>query len=284
MAPLRDFTILIPQARLDRAFYERLRASRGSFRLVERFVIPPFEGRGFLVRRGQAFRVVEEEGTQIADLSLWNAHNPRERLSGRTMEIEGWMVRPFTRLWSGIPWLRPMATCLEETVDSRLPETGFCHHWVSTGCCATEWTEMRVGIPGLNSCYVNFLQAVEPFGLGEADLPEAPLGLFQKMRIDPLDGRWYAAPSESQRGDYIEFFAEMDLLVAVTVCPNGDNTRYYSVPGRDRVLPIAVEVYDTGFEPRPFPAWTDWRARWRGRWEPTPEMWQALERVERGGA
>ncbi|MFQ5874724.1 MAG: DUF1989 domain-containing protein [Dehalococcoidia bacterium] len=267
MPALRDFTLLDPRAQLDKDFYNRLRAAKPQYELLDRFVVPPFEGRGFRVSKGQTFRVIEEEGVQIGDVSFWNAHNPKESFSiKRTWALEGWFVQVYTRLWSDVPWLRPMATCIEETVVTDPSDSDFHHFWMG-GCCATEWTEMRVGIPGLNSCYVNFLQAIEPFGLKEEDIHDA-LGLFQKMCLNPKDGKLSAALSESKRGDYIEFYAELDLLVAVTFCPNGDNMRYYSIPGKDVVFPLGVEVYETGIQPGEFLTWTDWRPTWKGKWAP----------------
>jgi uncharacterized protein len=265
MAVLRDFTLLQPRAQLDSAFYDRLRATSPASPMRDRFTIPPFQGRGFIVRKGQSFRVVQVEGVQIGDVTFWNADHPRESYSlARTWAIEGWVVRPYTRVWSDVPWLRPMATCIEDTVVGT--EREFHHHWLGTHC-ATEWTEMRVAIPGLNSCHLNLLQAIEPFGLTEANLRDN-INLFQKMKVEPDSGRIVAARSESKRGDYIEFYAELDLLVAVSVCPNGDNTRYYSVPERDIVRPLGIEIYDTGVQPQSFPAWTDWRPTWTGQWTP----------------
>ena len=265
MAALRDFTLLQPRARLDSAFYDRLRANARSAQMRDQFTIPPFQGRGFIVRKGQSFRIVQVEGVQIGDVAFWNVDHPAESYSlARTWAIEGWVTRPYARVWSDVPWLRPLATCIEDTVVNTEPE--FHHHWLGTHC-ATEWTEMRVAIPGLNSCHLNLLQAIEPFGLTEANLRDN-INLFQKMKVDPDSGRILAAPSESKTGDYIEFYAEVDLLVAVSVCPNGDNTRYYSVPGRDVVRPLGIEIYDTGVEPRSFPAWTDWRPTWKGKWAP----------------
>ena len=81
MAKLRDFTLLDPRAQLDKSFYDRLRAARPHYRLTERFVIPPFEGRGFIATKGQVFRVIEEAGIQIGDICFWNAHNPMEMYS-----------------------------------------------------------------------------------------------------------------------------------------------------------------------------------------------------------
>lgn len=279
MPTLRDFTLLSPMAQLDRGFYGRLRAATPTRRLRERFVIPPFEGRAFIATKGQAFRVIEEEGVQIGDICFWNAHHPKEMYSlARTWAIEGWAVRPHTRIWSDVPWLRPLATCLEDTVVTTPEDVGFHHHWLGTHC-ATEWTEMRVGIPGLNSCHLNLLQAITPFGLSEEHLRDN-INLFQKMRPDPETGKIAAALSDSRPGDYIEFYAEIDLLVAVSVCPNGDNTRYYSVPGKDVMRSLAVEVHDTGIEPRAFPQWTDWRPTWKGKW--TPPLSPALLTPPRG--
>jgi hypothetical protein len=33
------------------------------------------------------------------------------------------------------------------------------------------------------------------------------------------------------------------------------------------VRPIAIEVHDTGVEPKAFPTWADWRPTWKGKWE-----------------
>ena len=205
MAALRDFTLLQPRARLDSAFYDRLRANARSAQMRDQFTIPPFQGRGFIVRKGQSFRIVQVEGVQIGDVAFWNVDHPTESYSlARTWAIEGWVTRPYTRVWSDVPWLRPLATCIEDTVVNTEPE--FHHHWLGTHC-ATEWTEMRVAIPGLNSCHLNLLQAIEPFGLTEANLRDN-INLFQKMKVDPDSGRILAAPSESKTGDYIEFYAE----------------------------------------------------------------------------
>jgi hypothetical protein len=267
---LRDFTMLNTAAKLDEVFYQRLRAATAERKLVKRFVIPPFEGRGFQVNAGQCFRVVQEEGVQIGDVCFWNAHNPKEMYSlARTWNIEGYIVEPFTRAWSDVPWLRPLATCIEDTVAPDSSDENFHHHWLGTHC-ATEWTEMRVGIPGLNSCHVNFLQAIEPFGLKEENIRDN-INLFQRVRFDSRNGKILAALSRTKKGDYVEFYAEIDLLVAVTVCPNGDNMRYYSVPGKDVVWPLGIEIFDTGIVPKAFPVWTDWRPSWKGRWMPPSE-------------
>ena len=52
----------------------------------------------------------------------------------------------------------------------------------------------------------------------------------------------------------MEFYAEMDLLVAVSVCPSGDGTRNWAVPSDGFVKPLGIQVYDIGVPPRDFPS------------------------------
>ena len=123
--------------------------------------------------------------------------------------------------------------------------------------------EMRFGRPGMKSCQMSLCHAIEPFGLSEDDL-KGNIVVFQKARFDTREGRWYGAPSDAKKGDYLEFYAEIDLLVAVSVCPNGN-----ILSGGDQTLnPLGVEIYATGVTPREFPRWTDWRAGWTGKWDP----------------
>jgi uncharacterized protein YcgI (DUF1989 family) len=250
---------------LDRAFYDRVRSSSLTSRPVSTGLIPPNNGYGFEVMAGQTFRVVLHEAPQVADLLVWNRSDPKERFCApRTATLEGWFIKVGSRLWSDVPWLRPLATCITDTVVSTDPE--FHHHFVGSHC-APEWIELRGGPAGSNACHVNLLQAIEPFGLSEADIPDGNLNLHQKHRIDPTDGVFYGTRSEGSAGDYVEFYAELDLLAAVSVCPNGDNTRYWSEPG-DPLYPIRIEVFESGIAPRSFRRWSDWRSNWTGRWVP----------------
>src|SRR2546430_17391708 len=44
-------------------------------------VIPPKLGFGLVVRKGQRLRIIDLEGKQVVDMALFNAANPREKLS-----------------------------------------------------------------------------------------------------------------------------------------------------------------------------------------------------------
>ncbi len=262
----REYSKLVQDlCRVDEAFYDRVRAAEPRYEPVEKLVIPPFSGRAFTVKRGQVFRVVQTEGPQAAVVAFWNAGNHKEYYNAMRGRIyEGLFIKPLTRIWSDVPYFRPMATCIEDTVVTRPPTRGFHHHRFWTHC-SPEVMEMRSGRPGLNGCHLNLLRAVEPFRLKDERV-RYNINLFQKARLDPDDGKFYGARSDSKTGDYVAFYAEIDLLVAVSVCPHGDNTRDWSVPEDDAVLSIGVEVHETGIAPKEFPRSADWRPGWKGRW------------------
>ena len=113
---------------------------------------------------------------------------------------------------------------------------------------------MRWGKIGVNVCGLNLLQAVEPFGLGEDDIYDN-LDIFQKWSLDPRVGTYANDRNDCGKGDYIEFYAEMDLIAGVSVCPTGDNTVNFSTPEDNTVSPLAVEIYEIGVEPKEFPTW-----------------------------
>ena len=50
-----------------------------SRKVIDDFVIPKCTGKGFRVNRGQAFRVIQDEGKQVAGLIFLNAHNFKEQ-------------------------------------------------------------------------------------------------------------------------------------------------------------------------------------------------------------
>src|SRR5437667_4344271 len=106
---------------VDRALYERLAGEAGTRSLVERFVVPRRSGRAWPMRAGQLFRIVAAEGPQVADLNVWNLDNPRERFwAARTRQLHRAHLTTFDRLWSCLPYLRPMLTIRSEEHTSEL--------------------------------------------------------------------------------------------------------------------------------------------------------------------
>lgn len=256
-----------PRYKLDQAFYEGVRKAKDAFKKLEGFVIPPGEGRGFVVKKGCAFRVIAEAGPQIGSVAFWNANDPRETFkAARTWAHEGAYVKPFAQMLSGEPWVRPMMTCVDQSPVSPPGPEAYQHHTIGTHC-SHEIIGMWFGRPARNSCRQNLVRAIAPHGLAEHDLHDN-VNVHQKVSIaDPARGHIHLAASAAKAGDFVEFFAEMDLLVAVSVCPLGDGT---ADPTGDlaHVRALRIETFETGFAPKPWPPTHDWRPAWKGRWEP----------------
>ena len=81
-------------------------------------IIPPRDAKTFEVPAGHFFRIISKEGPQVGDLNLWNKNNIDERFfSGKTRALYGTHVSTGDRLYSNLPFLRPMATITQDSLD-----------------------------------------------------------------------------------------------------------------------------------------------------------------------
>jgi uncharacterized protein YcgI (DUF1989 family) len=223
--------------------YLALSAARDDFRKLSSEVIPARHGRGFVVDAGQVFRIVELEGPQIGDVWLFNRHDPAEHFMGHTTFLyEGAYPKQYSRFWSCMPHVRPMATLLlEHSGAPELPEN-FNNHVVLGGHCTAQQWEMLSGRQNHPSCHANGIEAVSPFGMGEADIVHDNFMVFQPSFIGP-DGSGDSVPTVAEPGDFAEFYAEMDLIVAVSACPVGDYAVPMTEPDGITARPLGFEIY-----------------------------------------
>ena len=68
-------------------------------------------------------------------------------------------------------------------------------------------------------CHSNLTRAVAPFGLSEMDVHDV-LNVFQVTGLDEED-KYFMEASPAGIGEYFEFFAEIDVLCALSACPGG---------------------------------------------------------------
>ena len=232
---------------VDRAFYARLAAETARREPVDRFAVPPRSGRAWPVRAGQICRIVAVDGPQVADLNVWSLHNPRERFwASRTRQLHQAHLTAFDRLWSCLPYLRPMLTITADTIQyGRDADGGGCHDLLGTRC--DPYVHRLLNGEDFDfCCHSNLVRAVAPYRLAEHDVHDV-LNVFQVTGLT-AEGRYFVKPSPARRGDFLELFAEIDVLCAISVCPHGD----LSVPvwgpdaadARDVCRPLGVEIWE----------------------------------------
>jgi uncharacterized protein YcgI (DUF1989 family) len=232
---------------VDRAFYDRLAERTLGRELVERFVLPIRSGRAWEVPAAHLFRVIAPEGPQVGDLNVWNRQNPRELLwAARTRQLQSAHVGRYDRLWSTLPYLRPLLTITADTLEwYGVDEDGARVHDLLGSRCDPYVNRVLTGEDFDFHCHSNLTRAVLPYGLTEFDVHDV-LNIFQCTGLNDAD-HYYMKSSPARAGDFVEFFAEQNLLCALSTCPGGDlSVPLWGSGGRDPVevcRPLAVEVY-----------------------------------------
>ncbi|MUL40535.1 urea carboxylase-associated family protein [Streptomonospora sp. PA3] len=231
---------------VDRAFYARLSAAAADHRTVEAFTLPIRSGRAWEVPAGHLCRISTPEGPQVGDLNIWNRHDPRERLwASRTRQLQAAHVTTYDRLWSTLPFLRPLATITADTLADYGTDSdgGRVHDLLGTRCDPYV-NRMLTGEDFDFHCHSNLTRAVLPYGLTEFDVHDV-LNVFQCTGLNDED-RYFMKASPARPGDHIEFFAETDLLMALSTCPGGDlSVDLWGPDAQDPLSvcrPLAVEV------------------------------------------
>ena len=230
---------------LDTAFYNRARAEVSK---VAELTVPPREAKALEVSAGHLFRIVSVEGPQVGDLNLWNAHDLTERFySGKTRALHATHLSAGDRLWSTFPKLRPMATITRDTLDwYGWDEDGAGVHDVIGTRCDPYTNLLLKGTEYHHCCHSNLSRALA----AKRDLPleEAEVHVHDVMNVFMCTGytrdthQYFMKASPVRPGDFIEFFAEIDLLVALSACPGGDCGASHSDDSA-KCYPLKVEVH-----------------------------------------
>jgi uncharacterized protein len=70
-----------------------------------------------------------------------------------------------------------------------------------------------------HGCYENLSRALAPYSIDPEDIPN-PWNLNQHMTIDGKTGKMAHTTVRAKPGSYVDLRAEMDLLVAMSACPD----------------------------------------------------------------
>lgn len=178
-------------------------------KVVSDFVIPARSGKAFEVKKGQIMRITETEGKQVADVNAWNRHDHREQMDALASMFIAHNFRKVDLVYSNR--YNPMFTVVSDKVGV---------HFFGTHCAPVMYEQLYQGHKGLKghaNCFDILTQSIKPFGLTQDDVHDC-FNVFMKVDIEP-DWTLVIKSPVSERGDFVEWLAEMDCLVAISACP-----------------------------------------------------------------
>ena len=230
-----------------------LKTHRKGSSLIKRIIIPPRQGICLSVKAGQFFRIISSEGPQVGDLNLWAEDNLNENFySGKTRALHGSHVSTGDRLWSNFPHLRPMATITADTLDWYGIDKygGSVHDVIGTRC--DPYTNMLLsGNNYDHCCHSNLTRALAKYK--NLEISEAEqyvhdvLNVFMCTGFTRDTGQYFMKASPVRPGDYLEFFAEINLIVGLSACPGGDCSSEHS-SSEAICHPLELEIYKNSSE------------------------------------
>lgn len=232
---------------VDKGFYDSLTGAANKRELISTHTVPLRDGLAWKVPAGHVFRIKVTDGPQVGDFNMWSLNNPRERMwASRTRQLQRAHVSTYDRLWSTLPYLRPMATIIDDTLaDYGVDEEGGRVHDLLGTRCDPYVNRLLTGEDFDFHCHSNLVRAVEPWGLTEFDVHDV-LNVFQCTGLNNND-QYFMKACPAKKGDYLEFFAEIDLLCAISCCPGGDlSVDLWGENAQDPLQtcnPLGVEVY-----------------------------------------
>lgn len=220
---------------------KNLRSSLAGFTVVETVTVDPCRGGAFEVAKGQAFKLIDVEGKQVADLMAWSRADKSEYFSPAHTLTRNWNVTLNTGDCLATNKRKDCLRILEDTVG---------YHDMLVPCCDAEAYWTRYKIRDHRHCLGNIREAMEKHlaSRGEtagviSDFPlsgEMAINIFMKNRIEQTGKIIYEEPVHGA-GSYIVFEALMDLTVAVSACPQDQTpTNGWSCTG----LSVEIGNYD----------------------------------------
>ncbi|WP_298970501.1 DUF1989 domain-containing protein [uncultured Roseobacter sp.] len=229
----------------DMALYHR---ARRAVQKLDEVRVPPRKARCFQVPAGHFFRITSVEGPQVGDLNLFNARDVNERFySGKTRALHGTHITTGHRMWSGFPHLRPMATVTHDTLGwyGTDPFGGSVHDVIGTRCDPYTHNLLSGG-QYHHCCHSNLTRALaDHLDVSKAEAEphvHDVLNVFMCTGFIRDTGQYFMKASPVRPGDYLEFFAEIDLLGNLSACPGGDCSSEHS-SDTAACHPLLVEVF-----------------------------------------
>jgi len=171
--------------------------------------IPGGHGAAFAAAAGSLIDIVDLEGQQALDFVAFCSQDLSETLSGveTRRALRSLYIRNGDQLYSSRG--RPMFRIVRDSIgvhDYTVPACDYSRFAVDFGC------------PGHRNCLHNMFEPLKAHGVrSELDVPE-PFNFFQNSPVVE-DGRTAVVDPPSKPGDLITLEALVDVVCAVSSCP-----------------------------------------------------------------
>lgn len=231
----------------DHHFYQNARAD---LHKVDEVIIAPRDAGCFKVPAGHFFRISSIEGAQVGDLNLFNANNLKEHFySGKTRQLQATHLTTGDRLWSNMPNLRPIATITCDTLDwyGWDADGAGVHDVIGTRC--DPYTNHMLNKTDYHyCCHSNLTRALAehlnvPMSDAEPYIHDV-MNVFMCTGFSKTTHQYFMKASPVRPGDFLEFFAEIDLLGVLSTCPGGDCSSSHS-DDKTPCYPLKVEIFSS---------------------------------------
>lgn len=171
--------------------------------------VPARRGRAVRLLTGQSLKIVNTHGHQVCDTWAFSAEDPHEFMSMEHTRPTLGHIFPTKGDYLYTNRRRPILHLVDDTSPGR-------HDTIIAAC-----DDYRYGLLGCTeyheNCTDNLIAAMRAI---HASLPEVPqpLNLWMNIPVKP-DGEIEWGLPLSKPGDYVVLRAEMDVVIAMSACP-----------------------------------------------------------------
>ncbi|MDQ3890656.1 MAG: urea carboxylase-associated family protein [Actinomycetota bacterium] len=171
--------------------------------------VPAREGRAVGIEAGRRFRVIDPQGSQVADVFAFSVADVSEYASAEHTRVH--VNRLFPRVGEHFVTNRRRPILRYERDDS--PGV---HDMLCAACDPTRYAGL--GLEGWHaSCEENLERALSELGYDRIEVPQS-INLFMNIPLG-ADGALGWEPAPTRAGDSVTFRAELDCYLVVSACP-----------------------------------------------------------------
>ncbi len=240
--------ICYPNDNIDQSNLKILLKARKHLKKISEIIVPPRDAKTFEVKFGQFFRIESIDGPQVGDFNLFKLDNLNEKFySGKTRALYGTHLSVGDKMISNLPYLRSLATITWDTLDwyGYDQDGGSVHDVIGTRCDPYT-SKLLSGNDYHYCCHSNLTRALvkeKNISIDEAEkIIHDVLNVFMLTGFTNDTKQYFMKASPVRPGDYLEFFAETDLLGILSACPGGDCSSTHS-SDEAKCYPLKVSMW-----------------------------------------